>query len=185
MTQPISLRPIFILAITSTLCASLVPALHAQPPTNMKRVSLDNGNISFLVPSDFHSLSAAQIAAKFPSSRPPKVVYADQTGGISIAVTFIGKLPDLSTAKSVFDKVLPRMTPGFHWIKDGYTTINHVTWIDLEFTTTAIDTNIHNNELITALPDKAVGINLNTTTKRYLKAARLFKIVKSSLTISP
>lgn len=174
-----------VLAIAGVLCVFPVPALYAQSAPSMKRVSLDNGHVSLLVPSDFHSLSAAQIAVKFPSSQPPKIVYANQTESISIALTFIGKLPSLAKAKSFFDRVLPRMAPGFHWIKDGYSTINHTTWIDLEFTTNAIDTTIHNNELIAFLPDKGVGVNLNATTKSYPKAAPLFQAVKNSLILSP
>ncbi len=185
MPHPKFTSVITALATAGALSAFYSPALYAKSATNMKRVSLDNGHVSFVVPSDFHSLTTAQIAAKFPTSRPPKIVYANSTGSISIAVTFLGKVPNLSMAKSVFDKVLPQMAPGFHWIKDGYSTINHTTWIDLEFTTTAIDTTIHNNELITSLPDKGVGINLNATAKSYSKVAPLFLKVKNSLSISP
>ena len=151
----------------------------------MKHISLDGGHLTFSVPSDFRALTTAEIKLKFPSGRPPKYVYANQTQTVSVAVNFIGRVPSLPVAKSIFDKVLPEKAPKFHWIKDGYSTINGTDWIDLEFTTAARDTTIHNNELYALLPTTGVGVNLNATVKSYPKAAPLFQAIKSSLTLSP
>ena len=179
------LSKVIILAIAGAVCAPPTPALYAQSASHLKHVSLDAGHFSFSVPSDFHALTVAEIKRKFPSGNPPKYVYANQSQSISIAVNFIGRVPSLPVAKSIFDKMLPEKAPKFHWIKDGYSTINGTTWIDLEFTTAARDTTIHNNELYALLPNTGVGVNLNTTVKSYPKAAPLFQAVKSSLTLSP
>ena len=173
------------LAVAGALYALPAPALYAQSAPRMKRVSLENGHLSFLVPSNFRALTESEIKFKFPRQRPPKVVYANAAQSVSIAVNFTIRFPSLATAKSVFDKILPQNAPSFHWIKDGYSTINGKSWVDLEFTTAAIDTTIHNNELFALLPDESVILNLNATVESYPKAAPLFRAVKNSLTIRP
>ena len=173
------------LTVAGVLCSFVVPAVQAQSNPSMKQVSLDQGHVTFLVPSNFRSLSAAQIARKFPRGHPPKIVYANQTESISIAVNFMGKVPNLSSAKGAFDKILPQSVPGFHWIKDGYVTINRTTWVDLEFTTPAADSVIHNHTLFTSLAGKSVGLNLNATTQSYAEAAPLLQAVENSLSIKP
>ena len=185
MTQPIPFPEITALVIAGALSVCLTPALHAQSATSMKRVSLDSGHVSFSVPADFHALSLAQIRLKFPSSHPPQLAYANQTESISIAVTLTGKVPDLPTMKHLFDQMLPQRVPGFHWIKEGYSTLNHTSWLDMEFTSAAVDTTIHNEELLALLPDKAAIVNLNATIKSYPKAAPAFQAIKRSLSISP
>jgi len=133
-------------------------------------VSLADGRLSFSVPSGFRALTDQEITLKYPSARPPQYVYANDGGGVSIAVTFsetVVSLEQLTELKLVLEQTLPRMVPGLQWLVREEAEINGRPWVHFELTSSAIDTDIHNHMYMTSFDGRMLGINMNSTVGEY------------------
>lgn len=64
-------------------------------------------------------------------------------------------------------KFLEQAIPNIKWIKQGFTDINNVRWVQLEFISRAIDTKIHNETYFTSFDGKMLGFNFNSTVEQY------------------
>jgi len=136
-------------------------------------VSLADGRLSFEIPNGFRALTSGEIGLKYPSARPPQYAYANDRGGVSIAVTFsdtvvdLEQLPELQQA---MEQMLPRIVPGLRWITRESVEINGRTWIHFEHLSSAVDTDIHNHMYMTSLDGRMLGINMNSTVEAYAAA---------------
>jgi hypothetical protein len=65
------------------------------------------------------------------------------------------------------EQTFERNTPGLRWIARGFKEINGNKWIRLEFQSNAVDTEIRNIVLMTALENGLVMFNFNSTVGDY------------------
>ncbi len=157
--------------------------LFSAPVVNAKTVSLDGGRITFDAPEGFKRLPKEVLDLKYLSSRAPKYVIGNDTAGTSIAYDIKDNyIPEeeLEQGRQLFVKMLGRLIPGIKWKEKKLIEKNGRTWIYLEMTSTAIDTDIHNIMLITPYKGKLLMFNFNSTKeefKTYEKALR--KSIKS------
>lgn len=159
----------------------------ASPTTKTQRVYLAGRRVSFVPPVGFTAMTPEEIAFKFPSgANQPQYVYANKRRSVSVAITFSQaqispeQLPEL---KNFLPKFLERVRPGIKWITQDFTVINKVRWIQLEFISSAIDTNIHNDAYFTSFDGKMLGFNFNSTVEQYdAVSAELIKS-RNSITI--
>lgn len=150
------------------------PSTHqppASPTTETQRVYLVGKRVSFVPPAGFTAMTPEEIAFKFPSgANQPQYVYANKRRTVSVAITFSqarispDQLPEL---KNFLPKFLEQVRPGIEWITQDFTVINKVRWIQLEFISKAIDTNIHNDAYFTSFDGKMLGFNFNSTVEQY------------------
>ncbi len=151
---------------------SLVCVFAVQVSYANDRVSLGDGRVSFVPPAGFKAWTKEQIRAKYFRGNPPQYVFANETGAVTVAVTFSpGKVApeQLSEFKTAMEQMLPRMIPGLKWVSREFVTINGRKWLHLEMTSHAIDTDIHNHMYATSLDGKALFFGFNSTVKNYPK----------------
>lgn len=145
----------------SLIALVILPAASAQD-----RVSLADGRVSFVLPPGFRAMTDAEIKFKFPRGNAPQYVYANERLNVSIAITFSpqaltpGRLSEL---KAAMEQMLPRTIPGLTWLTREIEEINGRDWVHFEMTSSAIDTDIHNEMLFTAFDGRMLGFNFNAT----------------------
>ena len=133
-------------------------------------VSFAGGRLTLDIPDGFRVLTDEEIGLKFPSASRPQYVYANERGGVSIAITFSQAAVDLErlhALKSAMEQMLPRLTPGLQWIARETVEINGQSWVHFEFTTFAVDTDIRNHMYLTAFDGRMLGVNMNSTEQEY------------------
>ena len=151
---------------------NLVCVLAVQVSYANERVSLGDGRVSFVPPAGFKAWTKEQIGAKYLRGNPPQYVFANETGAVTVAVTFSPskvapeQLPEFKTA---LEQMLPRMIPGLQWIAREFVTINGRKWLHLEMTSHALDTDIHNHVCATSFAGKALIFGFNSTIENYPK----------------
>lgn len=143
----------------------------ASPTTKTQRVYLAGRRVSFVPPAGFTAMTPEEIALKFPQgTNQPQPVYANKRRTVSVAITFSQaeispeQLPEL---KNFLPKFLELAVPSIKWITQDFTMINKVRWIQLNFISKAIDTNIHNDAYFTSFNGKMLGFNFNSTVEQY------------------
>lgn len=62
--------------------------------------------------------------------------------------------------------------------------IDNVRWIQLEFISSAIDTDIHNDAYFTSFDGKMLGFNFNSTVEQYDASSAELRQSRDSITIS-
>lgn len=163
----------------------------ALPVTNTtKRVYLAGKRVSFVPPAGFTAMTPQEIAVKFPNrgGNPPQHVYANERRSVAVAITFSParvapeQLPEL---KNFMPQFLERAMPDIQWITKDFAAINNVRWIQLEFISRAIDTNIHNDTYFTSFEGKMLGFNFNSTVKQYEAMKAELHKSRDSIMISP
>lgn len=159
-----------------------------SPTTNTKnRVYLAGRRVSFVPPADFTAMTPEEITLKFPSNgNQPQYVYANQRRSVSVAITFSPakispqQLPEL---KTFLPKFLERVKPDIKWITQNFTMIDNLRWIQLEFISSAIDTDIHNDAYFTSFDGKMLGFNFNSTVEQYDASSAELRQSRNSITI--
>lgn len=177
--------------VTATQVAAPQPIPHQtpSPTTNTKnRVYLAGRRVSFVPPADFTAMTPEEIALKFPPyGHQPQYVYANQRRSVSVAITFSPakvspqQLPEL---KNFLPKFLEQLKPDIKWITQDFTVIDNVRWIQLEFISSAIDTDIHNDAYFTSFDGKMLGFNFNSTVEQYDASSAELRQSRKSINIS-
>lgn len=120
----------------------------------------------FEAPRGFTPLTREEIAAKFPSTRAPVSVVgnARRTTTVAYELKPDRLAPDqLPEAKQAFERIFERVVPGLHWTKRELVTMQGQSWIHFEFTSRAVDTDIHNIMLATSRAGRMLVFNYNAT----------------------
>lgn len=176
--------------VRATPAPQLITQIHppASPTTEIQRVYLAGKRVSFVPPPGFTAMTPEEIAFKFPrGANQPQHVYANKRRTVSVAITFSQaqispeQLPEL---KNFLPKFLELAVPGIKWITQDFTVINKVRWIQLEFISKAIDTNIHNDAYFTSFDGKMLGFNFNSTVEQYDALSAELRKSRDSITIS-
>ena len=148
----------------------MVVLLAGVPALAQEAVFLLDGRLSFNMPTGFRAWTDEEIFLKYPNARPPQHVYANELGSVSIAVTYSETAiapAQLADLRSTMEQLLPRTIPGLEWIARETMDINGQPWVHFEFTSLAIDTEIHNDMYMTSLDGRMLAINMNSTEAEY------------------
>lgn len=160
----------------------------SQTTNTTKRVYLAEKRVSFVPPAGFTPMTAEEIALKFPpGSNQPQYVYGNERRSVSVAITFSPaeisseQLPEL---KNFLPKFLELAIPEIKWITQDFAVINKIRWLQLEFISRAIDTNIHNDAYFTSFDGKMLGFNFNSTVEQYDAVSDQLRKSRDSITIN-
>ncbi len=126
--------------------------------------------MSFDAPDGFTALSRDEIAIKFPSSRAPSGVIgnARRTTTIAYELKQDKLAPEqLAEAKAAFEQLFERIIPGLEWKARTIVQLQGQRWIQLEMSSRAIDTDIHNIMLITSRDGRMLIFNFNSTKSEF------------------
>lgn len=164
------------------------PASPPSPPDATGRIYFRDRQISFIPPTGFTAMSQAEIIRKYPGVRPPQYAYGNPRRTVSVAITIADadiQPEELPAFKRFMENFMEKSVPGLKWHDRDLLTLNGLTWIRLDFTSKAIDTNIRNDMYLTSWQGKMLGFNFNTTIE--LATAVRDELVKSrnSIRIQP
>jgi len=126
--------------------------------------------ITFNAPAEFVELSDEIINIKWPHNRRPAWAVGNKNAGTTIAYDL--KPHDISTAPldtilEQFKGLFERIVPGIEWIETDVTTLDDKEWGFMEFTSNAVDTDIHNIMLFTSFEKKMLVFNFNSTKEEF------------------
>ncbi len=151
---------------TATLLLGLALAITTSTLFAREKISIPGSTVSLDAPAGFTPLTAAEIAAKFPRTRPPGFVVGNARRTTSIAYD-LKPLPikddTLEEGLEVFGSMMGRMVPNLVWKRKEIISMAGQRWIFLELTSSAIDTDIYNIMLITPFDGKMLIFNFNST----------------------
>lgn len=149
---------------------ALILALGAALGAHAATISVPGTGISFDAPEGFTALSQDEIASKFPSSRAPSGVIGNARRTTTIAFEL---KPDtlapeqLGEAKEAFEQLFERIIPGLEWKARKIVQFQGQRWIQLELSSRAADTDIHNIMLITSRDGRMLIFNFNSTKSEF------------------
>ena len=129
----------------------------------VRRIVL-TGKVQVLLPKSFNQMTSEMLAAKYPASNRPTLVYTNEDGSINFAFNH--------TVNQVTDDKLPEVLPAFvqqfnsiypqiRWFKKEMEKVNGKSFIVMEFITPAVDTRIYNLMYITELEGKMLMCSFN------------------------
>lgn len=128
--------------------------------------SIPAAGMSFDAPEGFTPLSQAEIDAKYPSKRGPAFVVGNERRSTTIAFDLKDNaLPadQLPQVQAAFEKLFDRIVPGIEWKDRKLVQMQGQTWIYLEMSSRAADTDIHNLMLVTPRHGRMLVLNFNST----------------------
>jgi hypothetical protein len=73
----------------------------------------------------------------------------------------------LGELKASMEQMLPRAIPNLAWLDRRMVSAHGREWIRLELTSTAVDTDIHNQMYMTAHRSHMLGVNFNATRETF------------------
>ena len=144
--------------------------LFFAPLSFGNEVEIPNTNISFLAPKEFQSFSKEVIEAKWPARRAPEWVIGSESTSTSIAFGLrpndISNIP-LEKLKKHLKQTMSRVGPGVEWLRTEVIDINGKDWVYLEFTSNAINAEIHNILLASSHNKQMAMFNFNSTKEEF------------------
>ena len=141
-------------------------------------VRLTGTTLTFVAPDEFEPFSQAIIAAKWPARRAPRWVVGNASTSTSIAYDI--KQNDISTAPlhvvmNSLKNTMQRIGPGLQWVKTEVVDIHGKAWVYLEFTSQAINADIHNIMLVSAYDKQMIIFNFNSTKAEFTQYEALLR----------
>ncbi|MGH8105832.1 MAG: hypothetical protein ACREO2_05920, partial [Arenimonas sp.] len=135
-----------------------------------QRIEIAGSSASFEQPAGFTALTIEEIEDKYPKENGPSLVVGNESRATTIAYT----LKDIAITEAQLPEMLAPLTdymqtelPSIKWIERKMIDFQGQKWIYLEMTSEAIDTDIHNIMLITALEGKMLFFNFNSTREEF------------------
>lgn len=125
-----------------------------------------NGHLQLLVPDGFALMGESMLVTKYPSGNRPTIVFTNQSGSINVIVNHT---PNRVSPKQLrqlhqqLDSSIRQTIPPSAWRFSGFQHHNGREWIQLEFTSSAIDTNISNIMVATSLDNRMLAVSFNVT----------------------
>jgi hypothetical protein len=147
---------------------------------------IDSAGVSFEAPVGFTVLSEAEIEVKFPSRQAPTFVVGNERRTTTIAFDLKPQkisneqLPEI---KAAFEQMFERVIPGLQWKKRDLLELQGQTWIQLELTSQAIDTDIYNIMLVTPWRGEMLVFNFNSTKEDFPKVEDAMRASLSSIVL--
>ena len=150
-----------------------------------KKIVLDN-KVEILMPKGWKTMSEEMIQKKYPGVRPPKIVYSDITGSISLAFnhTESKASPEmLEKYKEVLKSSLVAAYPDAVWEEEGIKEINGKKAGVFRVITEAIDDKIYNYMVFTDLDGKLLICSFNCVEKKLKTWKPVAEQIMNSLTL--
>lgn len=132
-------------------------------------------SVTFESPEGFTELSQSEIALKYPSNRAPRFVVGNRKRSTTIAYDLKPhNIPEnkLNEVKASFIQTFERIIPGLVWIEEGVIQHDGKSWIYLEMTSRAIDTDIHNIMMMTPHAGQLLMFNFNSTKEEFSRVEK-------------
>ena len=147
--------------ILRTIAAMLIAFPVAAQP-----ITIPETKVTFEPPTGFEAVPQEIIDLKWPTSRAPKNVVGNEAATTTVAYEL--KMSQLSTdqlpeAQRVFQSMFERMIPGLVWKRNELVQLSGQTWLWMEMTSSAIDTDIYNMLLLTGYDGRMLIFNFNST----------------------
>ena len=133
-----------------------------------KTLTVPAFGLSFDAPDGFKPVPADLVAAKW--KEPPAFVVGTERATTTIAVdlkTTAVRPDQVPEMEKAMEGMMPRLMPGLQWIRHDMVTLNGRPWAELEMTTVAHDTGIHNILLATSWQGRMLILNFNSTTGEF------------------
>jgi len=144
------------------------------------------GKVLYSKPVNFAPMSKEMVDLKYPSLNQPDEVLSESTGAVSLAFSYTDnkvEVTDFEVFKTILKKSFSNLYPTAQWKRNEIINQNGSTFIVLEFTSTAIDTQIHNIMYGTSVNGRLMLISFNTTIEKVNKWLPVGKKIMSSVSI--
>ena len=145
---------------------ALLLLLVTSMATGAVPVSVPGAAARFDAPAGYTPLSQDEISVKFPARRAPANIVgnARRTTTIAFELNQDKLAPaQLSEARHVFEQFFERSVPGLVWRERRLVRLDGQDWIHLEFSSNAVDTDLHNILLVTSRVGRMLLFNFNST----------------------
>lgn len=146
---------------------------EAKPPAEttvggvlLKPVTVLNGTVSLLIPDGFQVMDEQTLMAKYPAANRPSLAYTSETGAVNIALNHTPtplRASQLRSLHGQMDTAIRQQFPDAKWYFSGFTHINGREWMQLDFQSTAVDTNVRNIMVATAADGRMLLVSFNVT----------------------
>lgn len=148
------------------LLALLVSLAATAASPELERKALLGGKVSMLIPSAFQPLSQEMLLRKYPNPMPPNLVYANETGSVSIAMTHSSVPMTTAQLPAALEQMaagVKTAQPNAKWFRSEMTTLNGRPFFITEFQSAATDTDVRNIIVGTSVDDRLLIVAFNTT----------------------
>jgi hypothetical protein len=143
--------------------------------------------VSFVLPKAFRRMTKEMVEKKYPRGDAPEYVFSNEATTVSIAAGYTPNanltIEQLPQFKEFMEKNFERLIAGVEWVARGFKEINGNKWIYLEFQSNAVDTEVRNIILMTALDNGLVMFNFNATVGDYPSYKELLEQSQGSIEI--
>ncbi len=149
-----------------------------------KRTVLD-GKVEVLLPKDWKPMKEELIKKKYPGARPPKLVYSDISGAVSIAFNHTDSKANPATLdkyREVLKEGLKSAYPDASWEDEGIRELNGKKVGFFKVTTDTPDDRIYNYMLFTDLNGTLLICSFNCTQGRLKTWKPVAEQIMGSLT---
>jgi hypothetical protein len=164
-----------------TVGSGIQPASAQQP---VKPVSFAEGRISFFPPPGFTSLTADEIAVKFPRAGAPRLVVGNARRTTTIAYDVLDATArdfELDLIRQQLAASFEGALPTLKWVVNGLRRMNNRGWAHLEFTAPAADQDLHNIVLASVYDGHVVIFNFNSTVAEFPRVEQGLRDAISSI----
>lgn len=135
----------------------------------LEKTTLLDGKLEILMPKGWKPMSEEMVKIKYPGARPPKLVYSDNTGGISLALNHTeskATADNLEKYKEVLKGSLENAYPDATWEETGIKEVNGKKVGFFKVITDTPKDKIYNYMLFTDLDGKLLICSFNCTEKK-------------------
>jgi hypothetical protein len=183
-----SLIWIFIIVLSTVNYPAQIRADAGPPKPNASEstFTLANGGISFVAPAGFTALSTAELATKFPRTRPPRHAVGNASRTTTIAYDLSDEpagSTDLESGRKIMAESLEQQVPDLKWLLNTVDRVGQRTWVHLEFTAPVLDGQIHCIMLMSVFDARILIFNFNSTEKEFLTIRRALHASMASISV--
>ena len=148
------------------LCLTLILSSHAYAET----IEVGDTGITFSAPDGFQPMSEEWKRTKWPGANRPSFAVGNERGSTTIA--FDAKPQDIShmdlnELRTALAETFNLGVPGLKWVANKIIEHDGQSWIYLEMTSTALDTDIYNIVMLTGWNRQMVLFNFNSTREEF------------------
>lgn len=145
---------------------SFFAALLIALPVSAESINVAGTGVSFSPPPEFEVVPKAIAEQKWPTERAPRFAVGNERATTTVAYDLKPhRIPQdrLPEVQQSFTNLFSRLIPGLEWKRNELIELSGQTWIFMEMTSKAIDTDIHNIMLVTGYENQMLVFNFNST----------------------
>lgn len=162
--------------------------LFSNMTVELEKMALLEGKIELLMPKGWKPMSEELIKIKYPGARPPKLVYSDATGAISVAFNHTdskASAENLEKYKEVLKGSLENAYPDAEWEDHGIKDFNGKKAGYFKLITETPSDKIYNYMVFTDLDGKLLICSFNCTSKKMKEWKPVAEQIMGSLKVKP